>query len=194
MATRAFGGALRRREHAARVQNPVIHNHMYPAHAPQLVMANILRGCVRLNLHYSPRRHIHQPSRYLNLLIYLVIILFMIYAFRGDLEQSIAGRRLGTSEAHIIIGVLFTFHTDVVQKITMCAKDYKSNLCAINPIPAMALQCATWETCMNQDPTLVGRLRVGAELIAEMANSFVEPITMKTLVSSGADSGAEFQT
>lgn len=36
---------------------------------------------------------------------------------------------------------------------------------------------------MNRDPAIVGRARVGAELIAEVVNGFVEPISWKTLVS-----------
>jgi hypothetical protein len=71
---------------------------------------------------------------------------------------------------------------DIVQEIAMCASQYKNNLCD-NPLPAMALQCAKWETCMNRDPTIVGRARVGAELIAEVVNGFVEPISWKTLVN-----------
>ncbi len=48
----------------------------------------------------------------------------------------------------------------------------------------MEQQCATWETCMNRDPATLGRARVGAELIAEVVNGFVEPISWKTLVWS----------
>ena len=46
----------------------------------------------------------------------------------------------------------------------------------------MVHQCGVWETCMNRDPTKVGRAKVGAELIAEVVNGFVEPISWKTLV------------
>jgi Di-sulfide bridge nucleocytoplasmic transport domain len=46
----------------------------------------------------------------------------------------------------------------------------------------MLRQCGAWETCMNRDPTVVGRAKVGAELIAEVINGFVEPISWKTLV------------
>lgn len=63
----------------------------------------------------------------------------------------------------------------------MCALQYKNNLCT-SPLPAMTQQCATWETCMNRDPATLGRARVGAELIAEVVNGFVEPISWKTLV------------
>ena len=72
---------------------------------------------------------------------------------------------------------------DIVQEIAQCALQFKTNLCAPSPIPAMAHQCGLWETCMNRDPTKVGRARVGAELIAEVVNGFVEPISWKTLVS-----------
>lgn len=36
---------------------------------------------------------------------------------------------------------------------------------------------------MNQDPTKIGRAKVSAGLIAEVVNSFVDPISWKTLVS-----------
>jgi Di-sulfide bridge nucleocytoplasmic transport domain len=41
---------------------------------------------------------------------------------------------------------------------------------------------------MNRDPTTIGRARVSAELIAEVINGFVEPISWKTLVSFLASS------
>jgi len=72
--------------------------------------------------------------------------------------------------------------TDMVQEIALCALQYKNNLCASSPIPAMAQQCGIWETCMQRDPTIIGRAKVSAELIAEVVNGFVEPISWKTLV------------
>lgn len=47
----------------------------------------------------------------------------------------------------------------------------------------MMHQCASWETCMSRDPKIVGRAKVGAEMLAEVVNGFVEPISWKTLVS-----------
>lgn len=35
---------------------------------------------------------------------------------------------------------------------------------------------------MNRDPTVVGRARVSAETFAEIVNSFIEPISYKTMV------------
>lgn len=70
---------------------------------------------------------------------------------------------------------------DIVQEIAICALQYKTNLCATNAVPAMAQQCSNWEMCMNRDPAIVGRAKVGAELIAEVVNGFVEPISWKAL-------------
>lgn len=36
---------------------------------------------------------------------------------------------------------------------------------------------------MNRDPSVIGRAKVSAELLAEVVNGFVEPISWKTLVS-----------
>jgi hypothetical protein len=70
---------------------------------------------------------------------------------------------------------------DIIQDISNCAAHFKANLCGSNPVPAMLRQCGAWEMCMNRDPTVVGRAKVGAELIAEVINGFVEPISWKTL-------------
>ncbi|KAH7907528.1 Di-sulfide bridge nucleocytoplasmic transport domain-containing protein [Hygrophoropsis aurantiaca] len=100
-------------------------------------------------------------------LVFLYLLLQFILTVQRDVEHRIS-----------------EYSMDIVQEIAMCAAQYKNNLCATNPIPAMAQQCATWETCMNRDPTTVGRARVGAELIAEVVNGFVEPISWKTLAFS----------
>lgn len=81
---------------------------------------------------------------------------------------------------------------DIVQEIAICTLQYKTNLCATNAIPAMAQQCANWETCMNRDPTIVGRAKVGAEMIAEVVNGFVEPISWKALVSISSKENDDF--
>ena len=70
----------------------------------------------------------------------------------------------------------------MIQEISMCQTQFKNNLCDTNTIPAMVQQCAIWESCMNRDPSTLGRAKVGAELIAEVVNGFVEPISWKTLV------------
>ncbi|CCM01438.1 uncharacterized protein FIBRA_03490 [Fibroporia radiculosa] len=100
-------------------------------------------------------------------LVFLYVLVQFILTVQRDVEQKIS-----------------EYSMEIVQEIAQCAMQYKANLCATNPIPAMAHQCSVWETCMNRDPSKVGRAKVGAELIAEVVNGFVEPISWKTLVFS----------
>jgi len=96
--------------------------------------------------------------------VFLYLLVQFILTVQRDVEQRIS-----------------EYSMDMVQEIALCAMQYKNNLCATNPIPAMAQQCGSWEICMQRDPTVIGRAKVGAELIAEVVNGFVEPISWKTL-------------
>lgn len=105
-----------------------------------------------------------------------------IVTVQRDVEQRISEYSMGMS--FLVCRVNSPNHptTDIVQEIAICALQYKTNLCASNPIPAMIQQCGNWETCMNRDPAIVGRAKVSAELIAEVVNGFIEPISWKALV------------
>ena len=98
------------------------------------------------------------------LAIYVLVVLFL--TVQRDVEYRVS-----------------EYSMDIVQDIAQCSLLYKTNLCAQGSVPAMAAQCAAWETCMNRDPTKVGRTKVTMEVIGEVVNSFVEPISWKTLVS-----------
>ncbi|KAI0252661.1 Di-sulfide bridge nucleocytoplasmic transport domain-containing protein [Lactifluus subvellereus] len=97
-------------------------------------------------------------------LLFLYLLVQFVLTVQRDVEQRVA-----------------EYSMDIVQEISNCAAQYKANLCGTNPVPAMLRQCGAWDTCMNRDPTVVGRAKVGAELIAEVINGFVEPISWKTL-------------
>ncbi|KAF8641207.1 hypothetical protein AX17_000841 [Amanita inopinata Kibby_2008] len=99
------------------------------------------------------------------ILLFLYLVVQFILTVQRDVEHRIS-----------------EYSMEIVQEIAMCALQYRNNLCSTNPIPAMAQQCSNWETCMNRDPAVVGRAKVGAELIAEVVNGFVEPISWKTLI------------
>ncbi|KAF9529470.1 nuclear membrane protein [Crepidotus variabilis] len=99
------------------------------------------------------------------ILIFLYLFVQFIFTVQRDVEHRIS-----------------EYRQDIIQEISMCSTQFKNNLCATSPIPAMIQQCANWDTCMNRDPTVVGRAKVGAELIAEVINGFVEPISWKTLL------------
>jgi len=75
-------------------------------------------------------------------------------------------------------------HSDVVQEIKACSVLYKNNFCEGNIVPHMFQPCGEWETCMNRDPSKIGRARIGAQLLAEIVNAFVENISWKTFVST----------
>jgi hypothetical protein len=51
-----------------------------------------------------------------------------------------------------------------------------------NPPPVLVSQCHEWQSCMERDASLVGQTRLLAELIGEVINGFMEPITWRTLV------------
>ncbi|KAM6495042.1 Di-sulfide bridge nucleocytoplasmic transport domain containing protein [Amanita muscaria] len=96
------------------------------------------------------------------LLLYIAVRLIMV------LQQDVVER---ISESSL----------EINQEIAICALHFKNNLCAANQVPAMIRQCSDWETCMNRSAAVVGRVKVGAELIAEVLNGFVEPISWKAL-------------
>jgi len=64
-----------------------------------------------------------------------------------------------------------------------CARNYLTNRCARDSrMPALEALCNNWDKCMNRDPN-VGRAKVSAHTFAEIFNSFLEPISYKTMVS-----------
>jgi hypothetical protein len=117
------------------------------------------------------------------ILLFLYLAVQFILTVQRDVEERISEYSMGASFLVCCraVDVVDVLGTDIVQDIAMCALQHKNNLCE-NPLPAMAQQCAIWATCMSRDPTIVGRAKVGAEMIAEVVNGFVEPISWKTLV------------
>jgi hypothetical protein len=116
--------------------------------------------------------------------VFLYLLLQFIFTVQRDVEHRISEYSMGMIFTPVDACPNLNPLSDIVQEIGMCATQYKNNLCESNPVPAMIQQCASWKTCMDRDPTIVGRARVGAELIAEVVNGFVEPISWKTLVST----------
>ena len=113
-------------------------------------------------------------SQYLQLFFNLSMILLLLYAVfcfyltvRRDVDQKVE-----------------EYSAEIVQEMSQCAKEYVENRCDPNMrVPAMEIRCTAWERCMNRDPTQIGRARVSAETFAEIINSFIEPISYKTMVS-----------
>ncbi|KAL7412384.1 Di-sulfide bridge nucleocytoplasmic transport domain-containing protein [Mrakia frigida] len=71
---------------------------------------------------------------------------------------------------------------EILQEIASCTNLYLANQCdPERRVPGMQASCTAWEYCMNRDPTIVGRAKVGAETFAGVVNSFVDPISWKTM-------------
>ncbi|WWD20315.1 hypothetical protein CI109_104791 [Kwoniella shandongensis] len=74
------------------------------------------------------------------------------------------------------------YSVEILQEIAECTNLYLTNRC--DPtfrVPAMEAPCKAWDACMNRDPTMVGRINIIAETFAGVINSFVEPISWKTM-------------
>ncbi len=98
-----------------------------------------------------------------------------------------------------------SFRREVMSEIQTCAREYTANRCEPEDrIPAMQKMCETWKNCMAQglwilvdcyeisipsyspiwlfvDPYVVARGKISAHTLAEIFNSFVEPISYKTM-------------
>ncbi|KAI9488405.1 Di-sulfide bridge nucleocytoplasmic transport domain-containing protein [Zychaea mexicana] len=94
---------------------------------------------------------------------------------------------------YILFMVLWTLRHDfrikteeytaaILDEIALCNRNYGINHCDPSTrVPAMEEKCNFWEACKNRDPLLITRSKVSAEMAAEILNSFVEPISYKTL-------------
>ncbi|KAJ1548337.1 hypothetical protein HK096_002094 [Nowakowskiella sp. JEL0078] len=72
----------------------------------------------------------------------------------------------------------------MARQISECSKQYVVNSCSpqANRAPALETLCSEWEVCMARNPSEIGRLKVGAETLAEVINKLIEPLSLKTMV------------
>ena len=96
---------------------------------------------------------------------------------------------------YVLFGIFTTIRNDIDEKaisesseilaeMASCAREFKENRCERETrVPAMESVCNNWEKCMQRDPYKVGRSRLSAGMFAEIFNSFIEPISMKAIVS-----------
>lgn len=114
-------------------------------------------------------------SQYLQLMFNLSLIMLLLYAvfcfyltIRQDVDKKVS-----------------EFSATILAEMSLCQRKYVENRCApAMRVPAMEVSCGNWEKCMTRDPAQVGRARVSAETFAEIINSFIEPISYKTMVCS----------
>ncbi|KAG9006676.1 hypothetical protein FRB94_000511 [Tulasnella sp. JGI-2019a] len=102
-------------------------------------------------------------------LILLLTSLLIGFSFIMAVKQDVDARVL-------------EYSSELLHDIALCSQLYLTNKCHPDTrVPVVEQLCQDWERCMNKDPKVVGRVRVWAETLGEMFNSFVEPIAWKTL-------------
>lgn len=135
-------------------------------------------------------------------LILLYLAVQFILTVKADINRKVEEVSFGklpssffthcsTSSSHkrFLLPIADVTHllTEILQEIATCTSLYLTNHCEPDRrIPHMAQACTGWEHCMNRDPTVVGRAKVGAETFAGVVNSFVDPISWKTMVRSSS--------
>jgi hypothetical protein len=74
--------------------------------------------------------------------------------------------------------------TAAVAEAERCSREYVRNECRLDlRAPQLEEQCNSWEFCMDADPEIaVGTLKVHAEVLSEIINSFIEGFTVRSLV------------
>jgi hypothetical protein len=108
--------------------------------------------------------------------------------------QTFANAAILTFAFYVVYSVWSTIRADVdrasedsaaeiLAEMAACAKNYVDNRCGgNNRLPALETVCNNWELCMNRDPNSIRRAQVSAHTFAQIINSFVEPISLKTMV------------
>lgn len=122
--------------------------------------------------HHPNLPHILSFYAQLALNIFLVLaIIYGIYTFWSTIRADVDKK---AEEAEL----------DVLASIAACAHEFRENGCAAERrVPALEAPCANWRRCMDRDAKGVGRARVSAHTFAEIFNSFIEPISIKAMVS-----------
>lgn len=126
---------------------------------------------------WDPRAHPQDRSPYL-LLSYLQILFnssLAIYAF------------------YLLVEMVRTVRQDISERVEVhtqqlaseqaeCRRQWIVNGCE-NPVPALEARCAEWRQCMELDPRKAGRhAMASAEMVASIANLFIEPLGAKTFL------------
>ncbi|KAK9898474.1 hypothetical protein P389DRAFT_34549 [Cystobasidium minutum MCA 4210] len=99
------------------------------------------------------------------ILVSLALLLWFLVTLQHDVAQRVS-----------------EYSIELQQEIMHCSSNYISNRCQPGErVPAMEAMCKQWEFCMNKDPKVVNKLRVAAEVMAEVVNGFVEIISWRTM-------------
>lgn len=133
-------------------------------------LASLAVVIVRLPLHRDAPRIVSSYTQLIvnvSILFVFCYLLFVVHwSIRHDVDTKVD-----------------EYSQEILAQISECHRHYMENRCgeAEGPPPALGPTCASWEACMRRDPAVVARTRIGAETLAEIVNSFVEPLSYKTI-------------
>jgi hypothetical protein len=70
-----------------------------------------------------------------------------------------------------------------MKNISDCYEKFEINKCSSDiKIPALEDTCKDWEACLNQNPDDIKVIMIGAEVVSEILNKFVDPLSIKTTI------------
>eukprot|EP00455_Lapot_gusevi_P056613 TRINITY_DN9447_c0_g1_i1.p1 TRINITY_DN9447_c0_g1~~TRINITY_DN9447_c0_g1_i1.p1 ORF type:complete len:225 (-),score=48.19 TRINITY_DN9447_c0_g1_i1:19-693(-) len=120
--------------------------------------------------------HVYLPyilSGYLQLAFNVMVISFVGYIMYSFLLSVHRDIDMKATE----------YSVEAMNEISLCRKNYLENRCQPETrVPAMALTCTVWESCMNRDPSVVARTKVSAQTLAEIVNSFCNHLSYQSIV------------
>ncbi|KAI8878961.1 hypothetical protein K501DRAFT_26557 [Backusella circina FSU 941] len=97
-------------------------------------------------------------------LLVLYLAAYFVKSLKHDVGNKIAG-----------------YETDSMQEMAYCHQQYEENECDPSTrLDALKEHCRDWEICMYK-PVTVSHTKAMAETVGEIANGFVETITLRTL-------------
>ncbi|KAJ5152664.1 uncharacterized protein N7482_009142 [Penicillium canariense] len=97
------------------------------------------------------------------------LAVWMVFAFVSEIRREFDA--VASKEMDTILG-----------EIARCHQDYLDNKCSSeNLVPDLKRSCAIYQVCMDQDPTHVGRVKLSAHTMAQIINSFIDPISWKAI-------------
>ena len=103
--------------------------------------------------------------------VFAFCLIYLLYGVFSTIRNDIDERAIMES-------------SEILAEMAVCAREFKDNRCERDTrVPAMESVCNGWEKCMARDPYKVGRSRLSAGMFAEIFNSFIEPISIKAIVS-----------
>ena len=142
-----------------------------PQQKPSRSMGFIPSVLTFIDLHPNLPNTLSTYIQFLLNCVFAFCLMYVLYGVFSTIRHDIDERAMMES-------------SEIIAEMAVCAREYRENKCERDTrVPAMEGVCNGWEKCMARDPLMVGRSRLSAGMFAEIFNSFIEPISIKAIVS-----------